>query len=78
MRGGERDGRGRTDLNVYVNKKGKYLYAFPRDGRTYWVIRYKPSYGMEDIYRPKAGSAIDREIGPLFMKLLVEKYGGRL
>ncbi len=69
---------GADDLNVYVHKRSMYLYAFPKDGRSYWRLGYKPTYGMDDVYQPPEGSGIEQEVGPRFMTLLVKKYGERL
>ena len=39
---------------------------------------YGVSYGMEGVYEPGANAGIEKDIGPVFMKMLVEKYGSRL
>ena len=69
---------GTADLKVYLHKKSRYLYAFPANGRSYWRLGYKPSYGLDGVYTPPAGSGIEQDVGPRFLKLLVEKYGGQL
>jgi len=54
---------GAPDLGVYVNKKGKYLYVFPRNGRTMWRLGYRGSaieQEREQIYRE---SGIDPDLG---------------
>jgi hypothetical protein len=70
---------GAADLEVYVHRKGKYLYAFPRDGVTMWRIGYKGAGPERDrFYQPKGDAGIDQDLGPRFLRLLVDKYEGRL
>jgi len=65
-----------TALEVYVHKKSKYLYVFPRGGRTMWRLGYRGDLVDPERFNREAG--IPPDLGPRFMQLLVEKYGGRL
>jgi hypothetical protein len=70
---------GAEDLRVYVHRKGRYLYVFPRDGRTKWRIGYLGRGPERDrFYRPEGEEEIAQDLGPRFMCLLVEKYGSQL
>ena len=70
---------GAKDLTVYLSKKGRYLYVFPHDGITMWRLGYKVSVLNKDRFPLANGDGpIEQDIGARFMKLLVEKYGGRL
>ena len=70
---------GASDLEVYVHHKGKYLYAFPRDGRTMWRIGYMGEGPERDkFYEPDGEAGMEQGFGPRYIRLLVETYGGRL
>ncbi|WP_299082312.1 hypothetical protein [uncultured Paraglaciecola sp.] len=66
------------DLNVYVNKRSRYLYVFPKNGQTLWRIGYKAPYGLKDIYQPSSNAGIDQHIGSVFVRMIVEKFASRL
>jgi len=67
------------DLTVLVHHKGKSLYVFPRDGRSYWRLGYMGQTPQRDtFYSPPAVSGVARDIGPRFMQLLVAKFTGQL
>jgi hypothetical protein len=69
---------GASDLHVYVSTGSNYLYAFPENGRTQWRIQYlRAGPELEALNGPTDGEVLER-IGPRFMQLLVEKYGGQL
>ena len=67
---------GASDLKVYVNEKSKYLYVFPSGGRTMWRLGYRGDSVDPERFRRESGLAPN--LGPRFLELLVEKYGGRL
>jgi tetratricopeptide (TPR) repeat protein len=67
---------GASDLKVYVNEKSKYLYVFPSGGRTMWRLGYRGDSVDPERFRRESG--LDPDLGPRFLRLLVEKYGGRL
>jgi len=67
---------GAKDLKVYVNEKSKYLYVFPSGGRTMWRLGYRGDSVDRERFNRESG--IPPDLGPRFMQLLVEKYGGRL
>jgi hypothetical protein len=70
---------GAEDLHVYVHRKGRYLYVFPREGRTKWRIGYLGRGPERDrFYRPEGEEGIAQDLGPRFLRLLVEKYGSQL
>ncbi len=71
---------GAADLNVYVSKKGTYLYVFPQNGTTLWRLEYlKESPEHEALYGPVTGSIPGPEgLGSQLLTLLVRTYDGRL